>query len=360
MVAKACRGFYTAAAFVCCALTAAAQITPPAGEELPVFRTETTLILAPFHVIQKNRYVTHVQPSDIEILEDGKPQKIAVFEGGRFAPRSIPVEIILLFDVSGSVMQEGLLDWVAFKEDLLDGLGYVSLGVYAFDSRLWRLAGPSRDLAQLKHAFSLLESPTRRRNSGLRSATLKPPPGRKGGMSGTQLYEAVIETARDMARSSVNASRMIVVFSDGFGTTDARAEDAWKVASELGVTVHPVVLGHEKILEQANAARQTVDRHGQLTPGAQDRLMRLQDKEHQIQEFASLAERTGGRAFDPRLFGPSTVRQILSAIVGYIRTEYVAGYTPQTSGQRRPHKVQVRLKTKGLGRLTGGARTVIH
>lgn len=360
MVPRAYTSSCATAVFICCALIAAGQTPPPASEELPVFRTETTLVLAPFHVIQKNRYVTHVKPGDIEILEDGKPQKITVFEGGRFAPRSIPVEIMLLFDVSGSVMQEGLLDWVAFKEDLLDGLGYVNLGVYAFDSRLWRLAFPSRNLAQLKQAFSLLENPARRRNSGVRSMALKPPPGRKGGISGTQLYEAVIETAREMAQSPVNASRMIVVFSDGFGTTDARAEDAWKVAAELAVTVHPVVLGHEKLLEQANAARQTVDRQGQLTPGAKDRLMRLQDKENQIQEFASLAEKTGGRAFDPRLFGPSTVRQILSAIVGYIRTEYVAGYTPLSSGERRRHKVQVRLKTKSLGRLTGGVRTVVH
>lgn len=344
------------------ALAAAVILSPAFAQEaeLPVFRTETTLVTASFHVIQKNRYVQSVRPEDIEILEDGAPQKIAFFEGGQFAPRRVPVEIILLFDVSGSVTQEGLLDPVVFKQDLLDNLPFVSLGVYAFDSRLWRLARPTRDLNQIKFAFSMVEHPERRRKAGLRSAPLPPPPGRKGGRSGTQLYEAVIQTVRDMADGPPNHSRIIVVFSDGFGTTNARPEDAWKVANQAGVTVHPVILGHEKIVERLKQAQQAVHAQGGQNPAARDRLFRIQAQEQDIQDFASLAERTGGRAFDPPIFNDSTVKRILEALVGYVRTEYVVGYTPKSTSSKRPRKVQVRLKNKSLGKLTGGVRTVTY
>lgn len=328
--------------------------------ELPVFRTETALVTVGFHVIQKNRYVQTLRPGDIEILENGTPQKIAFFEGGDYAPRRVPVDMILLFDVSGSVTQAGLLDAVVFKRDLLDGLPIVSLGVYAFDSRLWRLTRLTRDLGQLKFAFDLVEHPERRRKSGVRSVPLKPPPGRKGGRPGTNLYEAVIETARDLAQGQPNHSRMMVVFSDGFGTTDARPEDALKVLNPLGITVHPVILGHQPLVERIKEAVRAVNASGGKNPGARDRLSRLEMQEQEVQDFASLGERTGGRAFDPMIFNDSTVKQIIQGLVGYVQTEYVAGYTPQSTGGKRSYKVQVRLKNKSLGKLSGGFRTVIH
>jgi len=341
-------------------LAAAVSAAFAQESELPVFRTETALVTVGFHVTQKNRYVQTLRPEDIEILDNGVPQKIAFFEGGDYAPRRVPVDMILLFDVSGSVTQEGLLDAVVFKRDLLDGLPFVSLGVYAFDSRLWRLAQLTRDLGQLKFAFDLVEHPERRRKAGVRSAPLKPPPGRKGGRSGTNLYEAVIETANDLAHGPANHTRMMVVFSDGFGTTDARPEDALKVVNPLGVTVHPVILGHEKLVERIKEAARAVNAQGGRNPSARDRLSRLQMQEQEIQDFASLGERTGGRAFDPMVFNDSTVKRIIQGLVGYVRTEYVVGYTPQPAGGKRSHKVQVRLKNKSLGKLSGGFRTVVY
>src|SRR5690349_21828814 len=82
---------------------------PPSAEPEATFRTETRLALVRFHAVQKNRYIDNLAPADIQLLEDGKPQKIAVFEGPATAARTVPVEVILLFDVSMSVMNEGLL-----------------------------------------------------------------------------------------------------------------------------------------------------------------------------------------------------------------------------------------------------------
>jgi hypothetical protein len=62
---------------------------------------------------------------------------------------------VLLFDVSGSVKQEGLLDPLAYnyKAALLDGLPNARLAVYGFDSNLKRSCRPTRDPAELAAAF---------------------------------------------------------------------------------------------------------------------------------------------------------------------------------------------------------------
>ncbi|MDZ4801575.1 MAG: hypothetical protein SGI92_25740 [Bryobacteraceae bacterium] len=95
-----------------------------APDEIPVFRSQTSLALVHFHVVRKKQYVTNLKPEDIDLLEDGKPQKIGLFEGGLRSRRSLPVEMVLLFDTSGSVVQPGLLD---LKAALLDALPQVSL-----------------------------------------------------------------------------------------------------------------------------------------------------------------------------------------------------------------------------------------
>ena len=100
-----------------------------------IIRTETRLALLRFHAVHKNQYVDNLQPEDIQLLEDGKPQKLALFEGPRPAggQRQTPLEVILLFDVSLSVIDENLLNPSVFKETLLDGLGdRVGISVYGF------------------------------------------------------------------------------------------------------------------------------------------------------------------------------------------------------------------------------------
>ena len=46
-----------------------------------------------------------LKPDEVVLLEDGKPEKITLFEGGSAAQGTVPVELILLFDLSGRVMQ---------------------------------------------------------------------------------------------------------------------------------------------------------------------------------------------------------------------------------------------------------------
>ena len=131
---------------------AAQESGSPAEPADFVIRTESNLVLTPFYVVHKKKYVEGLTREDLRIFEDGREQEIALFEGpgvgGAEAGRSVPVEIILLLDVSLSVMNRSLLDVYTLQEELLEGLGdNVSVGIYAFANKLTRLTRPTRDLA---------------------------------------------------------------------------------------------------------------------------------------------------------------------------------------------------------------------
>jgi len=96
------------------ALERRAGAPPPDGTA--VFHTEANLVLVRFQVSpQKGKLISDLRAEDIEVLEDGVPQQIALFEGGSFYPRTTPLEITLLFDCSGSVQQAGTLDTRVFQ-----------------------------------------------------------------------------------------------------------------------------------------------------------------------------------------------------------------------------------------------------
>jgi hypothetical protein len=259
-----------------------------------------------------------------------------------------------LFDTSGSVMQAGLLDPLVFQENLLDGLSHASVAVYTFARQLRRYTRPTRDPEQLKKAF---DGATLGKGS---AGAIKLDVSRRGDGGGTLLYEALMETVRDASGSPVNATRLLLVFSDGFPTSDTRPEAAVAAARECGIPLYPVVLGHASLVERAAQQRTPdFDRRGALNPRAQERLSRIQEREAAMLEFAEVGEQTGGRSFDPPVFNGRIVRQILQAMVGHIQSEYVAGYYPAPSGARgKPRKVEVKLRSAALGKVRGGVRTL--
>jgi VWFA-related protein len=335
----------------------------PLDAQDPVFRTETNLVLVRFHVVRKKFYVDDLKPEDIILLEDGKPRRITFLEGGRTRARTVPVEMILLFDTSGSVVDEGLLNPLAFKTALLDRLPNVTLGVYGFNSNLQRFCRPTRDPAELESVFRRVID--FRAGAKPRPDIIKlqlPPKRHSDPNSGSWLYEAAAGCARDAAARPGNATRMILMFSDGFPTTDTRVEEGAAVARELGIPVYPVVLGHQRLAERAKQIQESgYNKQGVMSDGARDRLARVEAQEREIQEFARLGELTGGRSFDPPMINMMMMQTILGAMVAQVRCEYVVGFTPERgAGEVEKHRLEVKLRSKELGKVLGGVRVVAH
>jgi Ca-activated chloride channel homolog len=315
------------------------------------FRTETRLALVRFHAVQKNRYVENLTQDDIQLLEDGKAQKIAVFEGPASAGRrTVPVEVILLFDVSMSVMNENLLDPFSLKQGLLDAIGpEARISMYAFAQRMQRFSGPTRDVGRMKAALGQI----------LEFAHL-----------GTRLYEAIMFAAHDSAQAGGNVTRIMVIFSDGEPTTRTKPEEAVKIAAAEGIQLYPVVLGHERVRQRLNQAGGGGMRGagpgnpngGNPNGGNPSKAqLRARDLEREMLEFASIGEATGGRSFDPPTVSAAVIRTILAGLVDQVRAQYVVGYDPGPAGEaQKPHKVQVKILAKDKGKLYGGVRSVMH
>ena len=315
-------------------------------DDIPLFKADSKLVPVHFHVVRDKRYAESLRPEEIVLLEDGKPQPVTLFEGG-LAKRTTPIEIMLLFDVSGSVQNRALLEPLSYEKALLHTSLNVKVSVYGFAAKLFRFSGPTRNPAELGAAFRAVAEfgPGHRP----RALPLVLPPGRKDAQGGSWIYEAVIAVAKEGARARDGASRMILVFSDGQQTTDARVEDAAGLATELGIGVYPVAVGHRERLERLRGAKGQMQR------------ARLESLEHDLQEFAQLGELTGGRSFDPFQIDTRTVDQILRFMAAQVMFEYVAGFAPEASaGGAKKHKVQVKLAVPKSGKVLGGTRTVVH
>ena len=323
------------------------------AQDLPVFRAESSLVQVRFHVTLKDRYVTDLKAADVILLEDGMPRPFSIFQNAITGISRTPVEIILLFDTSGSVMEEGLLNPLAFKESLLDTLGNARIAVYGFDTRVRRYTAPTRDYARLSAAFAGLHNP---KGEATYIDLQLPEKMRANLRGGTWLYESIGAVARDAAANPADVTRFILVFSDGFPSTRTRPEFAAGIATELGMPVYPVILGHHRLIEQFNALLAT-QRPNQPAPSG---IMTLQAKEREIEDFASLAELTGGRSFDPLMISLNMMRQVLGNIEAQVRTEYTVGFSPDTGTPPHKHRLEVRLREKDLGKVRGGTRTVVH
>ena len=88
---------------------------PQDKEQVPTLRVETRLVNLPLNVVdEKGVPVAGLERDDFEILEDGKLQKIAIFEKESVAPLSI----VLSIDASESVLRDERLEKDAAKHFL--------------------------------------------------------------------------------------------------------------------------------------------------------------------------------------------------------------------------------------------------
>ena len=285
-----------------------------------IITAESNLVVVPFHVHKRKTAVWGLEADAFDVLEDGMPQDIAFVErppgpdGDPLESRRVPAEIIFLIDVSASVMSWDLLDKQIVRDGMLDAMeAGSSISLYGFGSSIQQFAAPTRDIAKLERGIELLSRFPERE---------------------TRLYEGIVYAALHAARQGGSVSRKMVVFSDGFDSTAFKADRAVKAANALGIPIYPAILS--QIARTGG---------GFLSQG----------------ELADLGRRTGGKAYFPSVLTSLEIRRILTALAKLTRTEYVVGYYPQGIDEEvTGHRVEVRLKDKNVGNLSGGRRLVLH
>jgi VWFA-related protein len=298
------------------------------------FRAEANLALVRFqYKPAKERLQVDLQPSDIEILEDGKPQPVALFQGGRVYPRTVPVQITLLFDCSPSVRDSGQLEPDVFSVNLLREFENASIAVYGFGDRYALFAPPTRDGATLRGAIN-----------GVRAFDAGAP---------TAVFRWTAETISRMGNDGANAIRMLVVISDGWANARGdlgRANLAVAAAQEAGVAIFPVLLRPHAISDVSSSM--------DATAAMEDNLKSLEEVAGR-NLFVEMATATGGKKFD-RNSRENVLPELLKQIAAHLQHEYVAGFYTTATGSQKRHNVKVVLRSKDLGSIEGGARVVLH
>jgi VWFA-related protein len=317
-----------AAALASAALTTAAQ-SPDKKDAIPTFGTSTELVYVRFHVEKKGGYLDTLKPDQLRVLEDGRPQKIALLETPSTRERTIPPEVTLALDVSSSVMDERLLDESLVKDVLFASLGeQARVGLCAFGGELRCLRPPTRDAASLVDGFQ----------EALRF-------GWETRREGTRLYASLADLCR-RPKEGEKAQRALIVFSDGLENKGGKVQEAIQAAAEGDVRVYSILLSQAFQTSSRNAA----------FGGVPDRTM----YDYKKFELSRLAEESGGRAFEPGTVDPKSLAKILRTIATEISMENVVGYQPEGAATGRKRHVKVELADKSLGSIKDGERTLVR
>ena len=323
-------------------------------EDVPTFRSDAQLVLTGFHVTAKKQYVSGLTVGVFELLVDGRPRPITTFEGNQ---RGIPVEIVLLFDTSGSVTGRGLLDDKLFRDDLLAALPGVTLSVYSFGGhgdRLTRFCGATRDAATLQQAFR---------------GVVKKGPGEAGFVLGkpgkdSLIYESIVRTLEESSHSITPGVRMLLVVSDGIPGGDQDPAAAVTAAQEAGVPVYPLLVGHQARISEFGMESSAPPRSGEdehaFSVRRDYRKKQFDETESQAAAFASLGDATGGRSFDPPELNAAAARDVIRSLADEVRAEYVAGFAPEPGSPPASHRIGIRLKGHKEAKLAGGGRLAVY
>jgi VWFA-related protein len=370
-------------------------VTSAPGEPGPTFIVDTNLAVVRFQVHEKKgQPIRDLTPQDIQIREDGMPQKIAVFEGLPVYPRSLPIEISLLFDCSASVERIGAINPHVLRQNLLDEFPNASVAIYGFSDYLARFTRPSRDPNSLKIATDHVSAIP---------------------AHNTPLFGSVADTVRDANMTRGSVLRMLVIFSDGLSNwpgDESHIDEVTRAAQDSGTALYPVLLTggstmpsasetgskpaippgcllqemqrEQKKREQKSNTSGNTSKNGNggttsksgstraketTTPRNQPkcpesyRKVLAARRAHgsadlaKVNEFMNLADATGGKGFQ-RIMGTDVLPSILKGLAEEIRYDYVAGFYLPESTEKKKHKVEVVLRSKDRGELFGGSRIV--
>lgn len=254
-----------------------------------VFRTEAREVILHATVVDdRNRLVTSLTKPDFTVLENGQPQQIRQFKMEDF-----PVAMGIVVDNSGSMREKREEVNKAAVNLVRSSNPDDQVFVVNFSDEYFLDQDFTSDIKKLEAALEHVES-----------------------RGGTALYDAVVASADQLAKSPLQRKVLFVVTDGQDDASQESLEDAvHRLQQESGPVVYAIgLLGDDKTRRAKRA-------------------------------MEMLAERTGGIAFFPPTLGD--VDQISTTIAHDIRNQYTISYqpsTPKTVGGFRTIHVDARAR----------------
>ncbi len=250
---------------------------------------------------EHNRPAPNLPVEAFQVLEEGVPQKIDIFE----SETKLPLDIALMIDSSLSAHREKATEQDAASRFIQQVLRPDDrLAVFAFDETVTQLAAFSSNVPVLQ------------------SAVRRIPDG-----AGTSIYDAVLLGSNALERRSDDHRRVIIMVTDAGETTSSSDFDsARKTALRAGILLYTVVI------------RPVKNENGRNTAG-----------EHALQ---TITETTGGAMFFPE--SSQELPIIFDRIESELRTQYRLAYYPNPRGPANTYRT---IEVKVLPGYTARHRT---
>ncbi len=192
------------------------------AEGAPVFRVDTRLVNVPVNVTDAHGVaVPDLQQSDFSIREDGKPEKIAIFE----RQAATPLSIVMAVDTSGSVLTQFRTEKDAakrFARDILREQDEMDLISFSEDSE--ELVSFTNDPKRIEQGLTRL-----------------------GRGDDTALYNAIYVASGRLSEAKADAERrrILVLVTDG-GDNSTKREMSYSKAIEqaqrAGAAIYPIII----------------------------------------------------------------------------------------------------------------------
>lgn len=274
-----------------CPVVSLPQAAPQ--EEFPPIRVDVRLVNVFVNVTDENgALVGGLNKDDFVLMEDGRPQKIAVFE----KQSAMPLSVVLAIDTSGSVRKDLPIESGAahrFVHALLRSNDQMSIMEFSTDVR--EVVPFTSNLNKIDRGLDNL---------------------RNG--PATALYDAIYLACQNLAGKQ--GRKVLVLVSDG-GNTVKGVDYAKALESALRNEV--MVYSLIDVPISASAGRNTGGEHAMIT----------------------LSEQTGGRHY---YAAASALDQVFQKVADDLHTQYLLGYYPaRREGDSEFRRIDVKLKTPG-------------
>jgi len=260
-----------------------------AQDDAATFRMDVKLVSLFVNVTDKTgAIVGGLGKDDFQVLEDGRQQKIAVFE----RQSELPLNLVLAIDTSGSTAKDLYLEQSASKRfihALLREQDQMSL--IQFSTEVRQLVPFTNKVQQLDHGLNAL---------------------RVG--DATALYDAVYLGSESLRKRQ--GRKVLVLVSDGGDTAQSTTyPEALEQALRSEVMIYSII----DVPIEASAGRDIGGEHALIT----------------------LSEQTGGKSFYASEGG---LEKAFERVSEDLRTQYLIGYYPHDQEQDRSfHRLQVNV-----------------
>ena len=257
----------------------------PSGRQAPTFSARVDAVRVDVLVTEHGQPVRGLTPSDFLVTDNGVPQQVdlAAFD-------SIPLNVVLALDISGSMLGEPLAELKSAGRAVVDGL--------ARDDR----AG----LITFSHMVHVRQPLTTDRDALRKSLDSSWSGGE------TALVDAA-HAAMVLGESDVGRA-LVILFSDGVDTT------SW--------------LAPASVIRSARRTDAVVYAVSGAVDGAAPKFLE------------ELCETTGGRLLEVKTRG--TLTATLLQVLQEFRQRYVISYTPRGVARDGWHALQVRVKNRSV------------